>query len=776
MATTTSNRVQERGPLGVFVEQHGEGPTNNTKPKYARAYLNWLRFCQTVSSAGPGRAAFVNALSASQALSGHLLTEWWLAKIQHSTLSKASETMMAFSFANDVREENQGFPRHMVQSFNHIKAICPEYGYQNELFLLWQAEFLHRYDDIDDDYVTSLERHRHDAALMASCQRTSWRLFQPLLEGHEIPIPEDSLFGLTSSGTFQPTDNSISEYRQRGISWVTEPCPWLNIRAARISNQGTLRGLPRYLWDKTDGCTVEVETLDFRPTYTTISHTWGRWKIRPECWVNVEGVKWRVPKNTLFDVQKLPDIIREMDIVTRYVWIDFFCIPQERSKPEQSRIYNTEVDRQADIFAGAISGVVWLNDIKSWDGLRAAVSWLCYLYLQLSQPSVARSIPPERTRSILTEAQSPSGFINRRDDEGAPEIPRWFSSLWTLQESCLQPHMELLNREGKAMFIGTDTLALDGLLALMKWVKLEIAVRYPALRGMPQSVPEGPAELFRMSDELRLKALLSANSPLEMLGMTSQRHCNHGRARAIMSAIGATDWWTSHVRDSGKPPEETDLVLGRFPLAFVGEIRTKLGAAFFSSASLSLEYPDINLQSHSGARKNGFAVIGSMLPFSGNPERLRGSYTWGPEFHDHPSVAKWKICTDACVEIREVGLVAARLSDGSGLSLTNRKHDAVILGPGPSGQQLETQEIVLEEWIDAFPCDGKVYAVCLCYGGPKSRDSGIILWEVSPGADAPEADYSTSNRKLLVKIGNYIVKGDDRQPEPEVFQVNWLVL
>jgi hypothetical protein len=75
-------------------------------------------------------------------------------------------------------------------------------------------------------------------------------------------------------------------------------------------------------------------------------------------------------------------------------------------------------------------------------------------------------------------------------------------------------------------------------------------------------------------------------------------------------------------------------------------------------------------------------------------------------------VAKWKICTDGCLEIREVGLVAARLSDGSGLSLSNRKHDAVILAPGPSGEQLETQEVVVEEWVDGFPSDGNVYAVC----------------------------------------------------------------
>ncbi|KAH8686527.1 hypothetical protein BGZ61DRAFT_534058 [Ilyonectria robusta] len=577
-------------------------------------------------------------MSGSQALSSHLLTEWWFAKIQNPVLSKVGETIIATSAMREKLPSNQALHPELLQSLRQGQEVAARYKYHEELFLLWQAEFLSGYDNDDIEYLATLQRHRHDAAVMASCQRTSWRLFHQFLEREEIPVPEAAVAGATSSGTNLGGDPTV-EYRTRSMSWVIEPCPWLKLRETNISNQGTRNNLPYYLWDKEGGCTVETAQLDRRPLYAVVSHTWGRWRSQKPS-VTVDGVPWLVPQNSRFDVQGLPDMLRRMDITTRYIWVDLFCIPQDRSKPEQAVVYNSEVDRQADIFASAHSGVIWLNDINSWSGLNATISWLCLQCLELSHPNV-RSLLPTQIDSIAGQAQKPTGLFG--DDTAATEPSGWFSSLWTLQETCLRPQMGFLNSEGKALFVNDDTVTLDGLLALESWVLLQLTTRNYPLLGV--EIPRGPAELFRLSNEFQLDFLLDIN-PLKVLGMTNQRYCHHSRARAVMSAIGATAWWRDHVQRVGEPPPETELVLGRFPLMFINEIRQQLGASFFGSVSLSPEYPDIGVSDSGSIRRFGYTVIGSMMPFSSNAARRRGSHVWGQEHHDHPSVSGWRICPD----------------------------------------------------------------------------------------------------------------------------------
>lgn len=766
-----SEGTEMKGSLGHLVE-HFEGKKGDEK-KYSRAYVNWIRFLNVILS--KREAKFVNSLSGAQALSGHLLNEWWFAKTQHPDLSKAAETLICTTATREKLANNQAFNKSIEDSINLIKSVCKKYEYHEELFLLWQVEFLFSYDGVDE---TSLQRHRYDAALIASCQRTAWGIFQQCFREETLPIPERALFGATTSGTFNQND-TVSEYRQRGMSWVTVPCPWLNVRATNILNFGTRKDLPKYLWDRNQGCTVEVTSLSYRPAYTIISHTWGRWKINPICWVSVEGVNWRVPQNTRFDIRDLPNVIRAMDILTDYVWIDLFCIPQDRSDPVQAHDYNIEVDHQAVIFANAASGAIWLNDVKSWDGLQDTVKWLCLQYLLLVHPN-SLSLLGAKVINSINETSRPSGLYNISDDRSMPEPSGWFSSLWTLQEACLRPHMELLNREGKAMFIGAETLALDGLLALAEWVRIKILTKYPFLQEIEIRIPQGPSELYSLSDNFQLAFLININ-PLQVLGMTGQRVCKRGRARAIMSALGATSWWSEHVRIHGQPPPETELVLGRFPLTFVQEIRDQLGAAFFGSVSFSDEYRDVGSHEHDRSSRLGYAVIGSMMPFSSNPARKRGSYVWGSEFQDHPTVCGWKILPDGCVKIDEAGIVAAKVAGDPLRDQSKTDLTATIMAPGKSEHMNKVQHVNLKDWLEMYQPDVNLYAVSLCYGGPKGNDWGVILQGVTPwrlGSTPPSMleQQPPREQELLVKVGAYIIKNKVQNLQPETVRVNWLVL
>lgn len=772
---STNDRVRAQGPLGVFVENFLSQQADDLR--YSRARQNWVHLINIVFSATPDarRRDFVDSLSGPQALSGHLLTEWWYARIQSGALSKLSETLITTSAVREKLPPNQAFHPSILQSLRQDQEVARSYRYHEELTLLWQAEFLLGYENVDDDYITSLQRHRHDAALIASCQRTSWRLFDQFLKEEEIPLSDIADSGATSLRTSRAS-GSTAEYRTRSMSWVTEPCPWLKLRENTISNQATTVDLPRYLWDKECGRTMDAARLDSRPVYTVISHTWGRWRRKREPLVRVDGVPWLVPQNSRFDVQGLPDMLRRMDITTRYIWIDLFCIPQDTSNPEQALVYNDEVDRQAVIFSSARSGVIWLNDIGSWRGLSGTISWLSLQYLALSHPN-ARGLLQTQIDSVVSQAQNPTGLFG--NGATAAEPSGWFSSLWTLQETCLRPHMEFLNSEGKVLLIGTDTMTLDGLIALQSWVRLEASTRNAQLLG--GELPLGPSELFRLSDEFQLSFLLDVN-PLKLLGMTNQRYCQRSRARAIMSAIGATAWWRDHLQRVGASPPETELVLGRFPLAFVNEIRQRLGAAFFGSVSLSPEHPDVSVASDESSvgssSRFGYTVIGSMMPFSSNSAQRRGSHVWSREHRDHPSVSGWRICLDGCVEMDEVGIVAARVSDE--LLRVPPAHGlvaCVMVSGNPDQQEMMVANVDLQEWIDRFrPGCGDIYAVCLCYGGLKGRDWGVILQQVPPRKEEPGAGSLTPEPTLLVKIGAYILKGEPQNLAPHTYSIHWLAL
>lgn len=71
-----------------------------------------------------------------------------------------------------------------------------------------------------------------------------------------------------------PTENAPSSVQclevniERGPE--IEACPWLQTTE-------TDEHLAYYLWDVRRHRTVKTSRLNFSPTYTAISHTWGRW-------------------------------------------------------------------------------------------------------------------------------------------------------------------------------------------------------------------------------------------------------------------------------------------------------------------------------------------------------------------------------------------------------------------------------------------------------------------------------------------------------------------
>ncbi|KAM3556211.1 hypothetical protein MY1884_005184 [Beauveria asiatica] len=139
--------------------------------------------------------------------------------------------------------------------------------------------------------------------------------------------------------------------------------------------------LPHYLWDVERSETRPVEDIykstGKRPNYVAISHTWGRWKMKGQL-EHLSGVPWAIPKNTRFDVGKLPQILKE-NFPQKYIWIDLLTIPQGSEEKERK---DEEIRKQTSIFHNANVAVAWLNDVEHWDGLASTVRFLCFYLLK----------------------------------------------------------------------------------------------------------------------------------------------------------------------------------------------------------------------------------------------------------------------------------------------------------------------------------------------------------------------------------------------------------
>jgi hypothetical protein len=231
--------------------------------------------------------------------------------------------------------------------------------------------------------------------------------------------------------------------RDSAIPACAIPCPWLD----QLRWKGEY---PYYLWDTKSRSTVRCPSQGV--DYLVISHTWGRWRIRGEN-THANSVPWPVPRNEIFDVIELPEIISRVPFDTQYVWFDLVFIPQDGSELQEE-----EIGRQAFIFNSAKWAIVWFNRIEDWSGLGAAVSWISHKYLTSIKPEETVGETVETSHELFTElfylANQSSGLAGilterRAQIDHMEKLPfpfqdqhtrksfmltpdAWYTSIWTL--------------------------------------------------------------------------------------------------------------------------------------------------------------------------------------------------------------------------------------------------------------------------------------------------------------------------------------------------------
>ena len=639
----------------------------------------------------------------------------------------------------------------------HVRmTIRPRIGgsrYNLILFDLWRSEFMNWQHQESGSILYS---YRSMAAAEAACHKMTENS-SSVLSRSTLPAREHQPFSTTQLPKLKKTHQVV---RHRPMTASIEPCSWISSHESR---------LPFYLWDKTENRTVTTEGLQ-SPDYAAISHTWGRWRLQPAVDAHVEGVPWPIPENSLFQVRNLPWLMTQVPTHTRYIWFDLLCIPQNMSDPHFGPRAQIEIANQAEIFRLADIAIAWFNWIPHWSGLRSAVEWLVLLYTCCDNTSTYRSdaafeeatVAASETTHLLSY---PPGVEARIENLEKSQPSSWFTSLWTLQEVCLRPEMILCARGWQPLQLGHGyRVSLDHLIAL--WINTYDSVMrerpniftsgYDSALGERKKWPIGVTEIALLLESTGMREL-PRMSPQTVMILGNQRYCESRRAEAIMSVLDARDWFSEC-----KTSERDADVLGKYPLAFVQELRKKLGGKFFATADTF--FTEVN-------------SMGTLLPFSDKSTAHRRVMTNPFGTEDHPAVETWEICSNGQVLLPEVGIVAAYPSR------SDKREIARVICPSgmPGVPENRGEEVDLSPFLASFAAHQHKYAVCLLLSS--TRVNGLILAEEGRPDDFLGPDTTA---RFFRKIGAFFYNANGeihhalRRGEdytfPESEKVDWIVL
>ncbi|RDW87892.1 hypothetical protein BP5796_03586 [Coleophoma crateriformis] len=722
---------------------------------------NWLCMLEAWEDDSK-RRNFVSLLTTPQRDSFRLLREWWNNNRQDQGLVYREWILTPDPGTSTTPPPN---PPHLpwVEAPSRPKPSMSGSQYNDVLFMLWWTEFA-GYDSDHYNASTSVRKTnltvllqlRRKAAAIAAIHRVADISYKRLSQPWRIKR-DPAVENVTESAS------SVED-----IPACIDPCPWIEPGQGRDN-------WPFYLWDRQRNCTVSIAEFEERAAYIVISHTWGRWKLREKC-AFVRGVPWLVPKNSLFSVENLPDILCRVPGSTRYIWFDLVCIPQRNSVRQQ-----LEIAKQAKIFAAAKESAIWFNTITSWSGLQATLDWLGLEYLKVNNAggyqvaSILKNAAKAASAStaLVAPCAKDGGeyqikFRSRKMFQRKLEPVGWFTSLWTLQEACIRPDMWLCDKNWNVLRADEKLpISLDYIIALFNtsfalWNKGKTQLH----------CPDGPYEVAAILTHTGLHKLLDM-SPVDAIIFGNQRYCEDRRAEAIMSVLDCTTWYTERIEPTANqeltPSGPTDILLeDKYPLDFVKEVRQKLGALFFTANTVT-RFSKKMYQIDSQNRISDTSVRATMMPFTSFARSQRLSAVDSVAIvDDHPAVRTWEVREDGSVKIHLAGVLAS----WPGTEPTKIKAMIKATPAGFSERQSIIREYDLADWLRSFRPNAEKHAICLL------RNSGTICYGI-----LLERIYLESGKTTFLNVGNFWFDykptlGDDNSvyPFPDSREVDWEII
>lgn len=355
------------------------------------------------------------------------------------------------------------------------------------------------------------------------------------------------------------------------------------------------------------------------------------------------------------------------------------------------------------------------------------------------------------------------------------EPANWFSSLWTLQEAMLCPDITFVSRDWMPLNDRAGTpVPLDAFfsfidIVLSVWrngvpykIFTEGAIRkYSRYNNLLESDqhfqseehqylkwPNGPRQLEDLCLITRIENLVESPSPIALLLVANVRQCTGSRAPAIMSALGVTEWYTS----KSKKETDDDLVLNTYPLAFVKEAVSKLGASFYESRTRpprTLEDDNLFDSSRRGSMMPFSATTGWYSRVNAMPIHQRNNA------QDHPAVKTWTIKQNGSVDIKQAGIVAS--------TDTSYPHnDSPMMIEIITKRGTKPLECSFHDWAKALPDGSCAYAVSLTHDSHAQH--GVIL-------QGHRRKWFFTQR--FVKAGTFVLPESDMPPTSAVDWVVW---
>jgi hypothetical protein len=590
-------------------------------------------------------------------LSFRLLYDWWTAQYQDPAFSISARCRELTHADIDLGgrpgtveavEIEQFIFRHLhLEQQSMAEPFLPpvaEHGqYHTSMLELFELElgFDSCYDPLNEtsEMVDGRRVGRRDGAKDAYCQSVGWSIFGRYLVDGRVSKPCVTQPGEVGANQKSHLEKPLNAFLARGP--ILSPCPWIKEGTDEFKN------MPYYLWDVQQGRTIKTAELTVQPEYVAISHTWGRWPTSYP--IPVEGVPWKVPQNTRFRVDDVAHILSQVPGGLGYIWFDLVCIPQDGSD-----IGAREIARQAKIFRGAKYAIAWLNTIENLDGLFSGMAWKALHSLTFSiNADKERQTAAIRSAWVMFSEHGSGLYLPRPDDRDFRKwsLNPWFTSLWTLQEICLRPDMWICVKDW-------SYLSSDGIIPITMGGFVAITKTDSAVVESQNDIAQ--QELIHWKFETGLEALLDLD-PISIISLGDRRECLGRRAEAIMSVLGATEWYEGILRRKATLKEkigeemEKNLVFGKYPVEFVNELVLKMPGAFF--AAFAKDEWFIDSETHSPLKK------GSMLPFSkvqsvyhdSSPYRFLG-YAAQPI----ASITSWFVQKDGTVRIPRATIISSK--------------------------------------------------------------------------------------------------------------------
>ena len=771
---------------------------------------------------------FPECLSEAQLYSFRVLREWWTAQYQppeaslHSVLNVIDQCDEIVAASPQHEEELERtlqslqlahWPGHDVRLYEPDEAPF----YNHTMYGLFEGEFVwtydaYRYSSIRRDTLYNV---RHEASMRAFCQQLSMEVYHDALKISQAALYSFPTDCSVRNGQRESRNNechtnhplpqkSLSSPPPLGLGPLVKTCRWLDTERSFLKQD-----MPYYLWDRCRHRTIATRDLDTFVDYTAVSHTWGRWTMGKP--VKVKGVPWRVPPNRKFEVRKLGTRLGGLRCGTRYIWIDLFCIPQDGSA-----IGAAEIARQAQIFVIAKYAVAWLNDVSDFDCLSSTLRFMVLALLYFTPESEEIKALELCGEAILDDiAYKTTGLLMPREGRLYYERARvnaWFTSLWTLQELCLRPDMWICAADWKVVSVIAGRpmslieisvlwhIFLDEFVAEGR--KLREGVMNPFLL-IDLDDPDND-QIFAAFTELTIWTMkvritdLTRLSRTEILVLGERRFCKSRRAEAIMSALCTTAWFKE------LPPDlhEVDLVLEKYPIAFLRELQRKDPAGFFGrvvkvgDTSLNpegmhehvwqLEHERrlrLRIANDRGvARPVEFRRIlegskGTLLPFSQHTVSVAVLTALDDTFTCHESVRGWTINLDASVHIPTASILASttrpRASELGIVSTLLMGFDTYYAPgvdgkvPAPTDPYNAARHIDLEAWVHSRSFE--VHAVVVAY-----RESGIKLKHGIVPRTVTGVIIARLGEGSYIRLGVFIVAMTPREI-PAATVTNWLI-